>query len=83
MPVQFTIDVERLCAANYDRDISSPGGPHSSLAADSHRARALLAKLLRIHARQVAEGSRAADWDPLATWYLMIGDCCEDVSMDS
>ncbi len=50
---------------------------HSQLARDQRRADAMLAKLVRIHRRQVAQGSPASNWDPITVWSSMLRDCCK------
>ncbi len=67
MSTKFSIDADSLFAHNRNHVIGSSSPAE------------LLAKLIRIHERQARAGGRARNWDPLQTWYEMLGACCSEV----
>lgn len=91
MAILFSIDIGRLQASQHD--VSSPFSDcsrhenikdqHSLLSSDEGGADVMLAKLVRIHRRQVESGSMASNWDPLNIWYSMLRDCCKRDQYDS
>ena len=78
MPIQFTLDTSSmtlLCTEELSQ-ADAPG--HSCLSRDHRYAWTMLEKLRRIHARQAASCSPAAQWEPLKIWAEMLKDCCSD-----
>lgn len=67
MSIKLSIDTEGLFAQRRNHAFGHNRSPAE-----------LLAKLVRIHERQARAGGRADRWDPLRTWYKMLGACCSE-----